>query len=250
MMRTTITVSLALVAFLSGNILQAGGHDGSGHTRKMGQYSGFEGNEAELGAAVGESIMKISPSKGPEHDFEGREKTLGEAVATAIKIMNVESGYQHEMNDALVKMTLNFIQFSKDHDLIDEMVAEEIATGMPMMSRVRKMIEKTGNKDLALIAVTEQTACFYQLVFETQREPGKLTYKSPFGNVLSSTRRLGMHDLTEQEIHEIWTVPRIKGAGMLLGVDLQVTEWQEDGMITISLPAEDLVALNAQALAN
>jgi hypothetical protein len=31
---------------------------------------------------------------------------------------------------------------------------------------------------------------------------------------------------------------------------LQVTEWQEDGMITISLPAEDLVALNAQAMAN
>ncbi len=45
-----------------------------------------------------------------------------------------------------------------------------------------------------------------------------------------------MHDLTEQEIHEIWTIPRIKGAGELLGVDLQVSEWREDGMITISLP--------------
>ncbi|TDJ47210.1 MAG: hypothetical protein E2O52_03445 [Gammaproteobacteria bacterium] len=250
MQRTRITVCLALAGLMASASLHAGSHEGGDHARKMGQYSGFEGEEARLGTAVAAAIMEISPTKGPEHDFSGREKTLGEAVAAAIKIMNVESGYQHEMNDALVKMTLNFIQFAKDHDLIDEMIAEEIATGLPMMSRVRKTIEKTGNKDLALIAVTEQTACFYQLVFETQREPGKLTYKSPFGNVLNSTRRLGMHDLTEQEIHEIWTIPRIKGAGMLLGVDLQVTEWQDDGMITISLSEEDLVALNRLAAAD
>jgi hypothetical protein len=210
--------------------------------RRMGQYSGFEGNEQVLGSEVAKAIMQISPTKGSEHDFNGREKELGLAVGTAIKIMNVESGYKHEMNDALVKMTLNFIQFAKDHDLVDEMIAEEIATGLPMMTRVRKQIEKTGNTELALIAVTEQTACFYQLVQETRREPGILTYKSPFGNVLTSTRRLGMHDLTEQEIHEIWTVPRIKGAGDLLGVDLQVSEWQEDGLITISLPANKVAA--------
>jgi len=210
--------------------------------RRMGQYSGFEGNEQALGTEVAKAIMEVSPTKGDEHDFTGREKELGLAVGTAIKIMNVEASYEHEMNDALVKMTLNFIQFAKDHDLIDEMIAEEIATGMPMMTRVRKVIEKTGNTELALIAVTEQTACFYQLVQETQREPGKITYQSPFGTVLVNTRRLSMHDLTEQEIHEIWTIPRIKGAGELLGVDLQVSEWREDGMITISLPANKLAA--------
>jgi len=165
--------------------------------RRMGQYSGFEGNEQVLGAEVAKAIMEVSPTQGDEHDFTGREKELGLAVATAIKIMNVEASYEHEMNDALVKMTLNFIQFAKDHDLIDEMIAEEIATGMPMMTRVRKVIEKTGNTELALIAVTEQTACFYQLVQETQREPGKITYQSPFGTVLVNTRRLSMHDLTE-----------------------------------------------------
>jgi hypothetical protein len=204
--------------------------------RRMGQYSGFEGDEQALGAEVAQAIMEASPTKGSEHDFTGREKELGLAVGTAIKIMNVESGYKHEMNDALVKMTLNFIQFAKDNDLVDEMITEEIATGIPMMTRVRKVIDKTGNTELALIAVTEQTACFYQLVQETQREPGKITYQSPFGNILENTRRFGMHDLTEQEIHEIWTIPRIEGAGELLGVNLQVSEWQEDGMITISLP--------------
>lgn len=216
-------------------------------SRRMGQYSGFEGNETALGTAVAEAIRQTSPTKGNEHDFTGREKELGLAVGTAIKIMNVESGYKHEMNDALVKMTLNYIQFAKDNDLVDAMIDEEIATGIPMMTRVRKLIERTGNTELALIAVTEQTACFYQLVQETQREPGKITYRSPFSIVLASTRKLGMHDLTEKEIHEIWTIPRIKGAGQLMGVDLQVSQWRDDGMITISLPAAAMAAAGSAA---
>lgn len=236
--RLTAAVTALLISF--GSVA----HADDGAHRRMGQYSGFEGNEQALGAEVAKAIMTASPTKGSEHDFSGREKDLGLAVGTAIKILNVESGYEHEMNDALVKMTLNFIQFAKDHDLVDEMITEEIATGIPMMSRVRKLIEKTGNAELALIAVTEQTACFYQLVQETQREPGKLTYKSPFSTVLASTRKLGMHDLTEQEIHEIWTIPRIKGAGELMGVDLQVSEWRDDGLITISLPENKLARLN------
>lgn len=238
MPKATITALLTACALLASATIQAGGHGGGGGGghKKMGQYSGFEGNEAALGAAVAAAIAEVSPTKGSEHDFEGREKTLGLAVSAAIKTLNANSAYQHEMNDALIKMTLNFIQFAKDNDLVDEMITEEIATGLPMMTRVRKVIEKTGNTELALIAVTEQTACFYQLVLDTQREPGKITYQSPFSTVLAATTRMGMHDLTEKEIHEIWTVPRIKGAGDLMGVDLQVSEWRDDGMITISLP--------------
>jgi len=55
---------------------------------------------------------------------------------------------------------------------------------------------------------------------------------------------MGMHDLTEKEIHEIWTVPRIKGAVDLMGVDLQVSDWREDGMITISLPETRVAQAN------
>jgi len=237
MTRTAIKVLVTTLSLLCSIAALAGAHAGQAEQhRQIGQYSGFEGNEEALGAAVAAAIAEASPTQGPEHDFSGREDTLGLAVSAAIKIMNANSGYQHEMNDALVKMTLNYIQFAKDNDLVDEMIAEEIATGIPMMTRVRKVIEKTGNQELALIAVTEQTACFYQLVLDTEREPGKITYQSPYRTVLASTTRLGMHDLTEQEIHEIWTVPRIKGAGELLGVDLQVSEWREDGTITISLP--------------
>lgn len=216
----------------------AGGHE----RRTLGKYSGFESNEAELGAAVAAAIKEISPNNDAKHDFAGREAMLGRYVAAAIKTLNANRVYQHEMNDALVKMTLNYIQFAKNNDMMDEIVDLEIETQFPLMSRVRQMIEKTGNSELALIAVTEQTACFYQLVDTTIREPGKLTYKSPFGTVLTQTRRLGMHDLTEQEIHERWTVPRIKRSAEIMGVDLQISDWREDGMITISVPENKLAA--------
>jgi hypothetical protein len=205
--------------------------------RQIGQYSGFESDEQILGAAVAEAILEVSPSKSEKHDFKGREETLGLAVSTIIKTMNVESSYTHEMNDALVKMTLNYIQFAKDHDLVDDMIDEETRVQFPMLNRMRKLIEKTGNQELALIAVTEQTTCFYQLVENTTRQPGKLTYVSPFGNVLDVTRKLGQHDLTEEEIHNIWTIPRLRRSAETLGVDLQISEWNDDGIITISLPA-------------
>ena len=145
MKRSRSIALLTTLVLLGSAAAHAGAHEGKGEGhRKMGQYSGFEGNEAELGAAVAAAIAAASPTQGPEHDFSGREENLGLAVAAAIKIMNASAGYQHEMNDALVKMTLNFIQFAKDQDLVDEMITEEIATGIPMMTRVRKLIEKTG----------------------------------------------------------------------------------------------------------
>jgi hypothetical protein len=210
--------------------------------RKIGQYSGFEGQEELLGAAVADAIAQASPTGSEQHDFSDQEKTLGLAVGTAIKTINVSTGYTHEMNDALVKMTLTYIQFAKDRNLMSEVIDEEVRIQFPMLTRIRKVIESTDNQELALIAVTEQTSCFYQLVPETLREPGKLTYKSPFGNVLAATRRMGQHDLTEEEIHNIWTVPRLKRSAEVLGVDLQISEWQDDGMITISLPVNQAVA--------
>jgi hypothetical protein len=236
-----LTAAGTLCITLAGH---AGGHDGAG--RPFASLSGFEGQEEMLGAAVADAIREVSAEPTADHDFTGREKTLGHAVATAIRTMNVREPYQHEMNDALVKMTLTHIQFAKDNGLLDEMIAEEIRIQRPMLERVGKMIEQPGRQELAIIAMTDRTACFYQLVEEADREPGKITYRSPFGNVLAVTRKLGQHDLTEQEIHEIWTVPRIKGQAAVMGVDVEVSEWREDGVITISLP-EDVRAAMANA---
>jgi hypothetical protein len=232
-----MNVKSIISAAVLGTLLLSSALPAADGQRQIGQYSGFESQENILGAAVAEAILQVSPTKAEAHNFKGREETLGRAVSTIIKTMNVESSYTHEMNDALVKMTLGYIQFAKDHDLVDDMIDEEARIQFPMLNRIRRLIEKTGNRELALIAVTEQTTCFYQLVDDTSREPGELTYVSPFGNVLNVTRELGQHDLTEQEIHTIWTVPRLRRSAETLGIDLQISEWNDDGIITISLPA-------------
>ena len=72
-------------------------------------------------------------------------------------------------------MTLNQIQFAKDHDLLDALIENEVRTQAPMLIRVGKLIEKTGNQELALQAITDRTACFYQLVDRAYREPGSIT---------------------------------------------------------------------------
>ena len=88
--------------------------------RGFAELSGFEGSESALGAAVAKAILEASPTKGPEHDFSGREEMLGQGVATVIRTLNVREPYQHETNDALVKMTLTYIQFAKQHELLED----------------------------------------------------------------------------------------------------------------------------------
>ena len=234
----------AIALLIASTLAQAG--EGQ---RNFAQYSGFEGNEQKLGEAVAKTIMNISPTgftpaSNTGHDFSDplRQKRLGLAVSTAIKTINSDEPYMHEMNDALVKMTLTYLQFAKDNDLLDEMIQMEVRTQFPMLTRVGKMIEETGNQELALLAITDRTACFYQLVEEADREPGSITFRSPYGNVLAQTYRLGQHDLTEKEIHEIWTIPRIKGQAEVMGVEVEVSEWRDDGMVTISVPQITMAA--------
>jgi hypothetical protein len=48
-----------------------------------------------------------------------------------------------------------------------------------------------------------------------------------------------MFTITEQEIHEQFTVPTLKGYGRVLGVEVDVTPWSDDRMITISIVPPD-----------
>lgn len=202
--------------------------------KKLGQYSGFEGREAALGKALVEPIKSADPKDDATHDFTGREEALGFATSTVIKTLNHNSGYQHEMNDALVKMTLTHIQFAKNKNLLKEAVTEDVEQQKIQLLRVKRLMEKTGNKDLAIVAIFEQTTCFFQLVDRTKRAPNTITYKSPYNVVLEQTVRMGIQDLTEKEIHENWTIPRMKAYADILGVKIDVSPWQDDGMITIT----------------
>jgi hypothetical protein len=238
MNRITNNSSLFLVATLMAATAFAGGHKGGGDPSKkqIGQYSGFEGNEAALGAVVVEAIAGVANDKGEKHNFAGKELEVGLAVSKMIKTMNSNSAYQHEMNDALVKMTLEFMQYAKNEGKLEVVARKDAMTQFPMLSRVGKIVEATGKKELALVAITDQTTCFFQLAGEVERGPGFVRYRAPYGNVLTQTRRMGMHDLTEQEIHEQWTAPHIDVWSEILGVNIEISEWQEDGMVTLSIP--------------
>jgi hypothetical protein len=235
MTRALISALMALTVSLLFNAAFAGAHSEGGH-KQIGQYSGFEGNEDVLGAAVVAAILAAGDTEDQKFNFAGRELEVGLAASKMIKTLNSNSAYQHEMNDALVKMTLEFMQHAKNEGQLAKVANDDAMTQFPMLSRVAKMIDKTGNQELALKAITDQTTCFFQLAGQVEREPGMVTYRAPYGHVLTQTRRMGMHDLTEQEIHEKWTITHINVWSEVLGVDIEITDWQEDGMVTIYIP--------------
>ncbi|MBM3514677.1 MAG: hypothetical protein FJX59_13330 [Alphaproteobacteria bacterium] len=190
---------------------------------------------AERAAKGGGERPRGERTVGRYTGYEGKERDLGLIMNMVYKTLEDNDSYQHEVNDALVKSHLSHMQFAKDNNLVAEGVQHEIDTEEPMLRRVGKMIEKSGDKELALKAVFDQTTCHWQLVLDTEMKPGMRRYRSPWTNVLTQTTRLGQHDITEQWIHENWTIPRMKGYSKLLGVELEVSPWRDDGMITVSI---------------
>ncbi len=167
--------------------------------------------------------------------FEGREPMLGQAVAMAIRTLADTVPYQHEMNDALVKMHLTALQFAKNQGLVAEFVAHDVRTMAPMLGRMRAAIDKTGNRELALVGMFDRTACHYQLCLDTEVVPGRRTFTAPFGVVLAMGTRIGQFDMTETEIHEIWTRPRFLGYADACGVQIDVSDIGTDRKISVRL---------------
>jgi len=187
--------------------------------------------------AISASALAADRQVGQYSPFPDRTSELGEIMQMVFMTLNHSSpAYEHQINDALVKMTLGHIQFAKDNDLLQEVVDEEIRIQSPMLLRVAKMIEITGNKELALKAVFEQTTCHFQLVLRTEMQPGVRRFISPFGHVLEQTVRLGQHDLTEEEIYKVWLKPRYERYGEVLGVPLEVDPWDPNtNLITVRI---------------
>jgi hypothetical protein len=173
--------------------------------------------------------------EGTSSGFEGREEMLGRAVAIALRTLKDTMPYQHEMNDALVKMHLNSVQFAKNKGLSAEYVSHDVKTMMPMLLRMKGIIEKTGNKEVALIGMFERTPCLYQLCLDLEVAPGKRSFTFPYTHVLDIARRIGQFDLTDQELHDIWLKPRLLGYAEVMGVKIHVSDIGPDHKVTVSL---------------
>ncbi|MDP7128082.1 MAG: hypothetical protein QGI00_10715, partial [Candidatus Marinimicrobia bacterium] len=55
------------------------------------------------------------------------------------------------------------------------------------------------------------------------------------GLILEHTIRLGQHDLTEKEVHDIWIKKRYQAFAEVIGVDLSISDLGEDGNVTIKV---------------
>ena len=171
----------------------------------------------------------------PPTGMEGREEDLAKAMQMLVKTIKIQQPYPHDTNDALLKAHLNAIQFAKNQGLLEELVAHDSATMQPILGRCKAMIEKTGNKELALVMNFERTGCHFQMVLETENKPGKRTFIFPFKKVLNAAKRLGQFDLTEEEILEKWWKPRYMNYAKALGVEFKISDLDENGRITVEL---------------
>jgi len=167
--------------------------------------------------------------------FEGREDILGRGLVQLLKTIMADVPYQHHLNDAVLKAHLTSIQFAKNHGMLPQLVAHDVKALEPVNKRVGQMVATTGNPEYGLAALFERTDCWYQLVLEWKVEPGRRIWRSPFHTVLEMGKRIGQFDLTEQEIHEQWTTPRLLGYARDQGISIRVSPWKNDGWLFCEL---------------
>lgn len=178
---------------------------------------------------------KVVDSYKTQSGFEGYETELGQSINVVLKMLSNHAGYAHEMNDPLVKAHLLAIQFAKNNGTLADYVEHDIKTMLPINKRMKQIIEKTGEKEIALVGLFDRTACHYALALDSDGKGNTRSWTSPFKTVLDAAGRIGQFDLTEEEIHENWTKPRLHGYARDMGVEIRVSDLDEDRRITVEL---------------
>ena len=167
--------------------------------------------------------------------FEGYENELGKSINVVLKMLSNHAGYAHELNDPLVKAHLLAIQFAKNNGNLDQYIQHDIDTMAPINIRMKNIIEKTGEKEIALVGLFDRTACHYALALDTEGKGMSRTWSEPFNHVLTACKKIGQFDLTPEEIHETWTRPRLVGYAKAMGVNLKVSDIGPDRQITAEI---------------
>lgn len=178
---------------------------------------------------------KVVDSYKTNSGFEGYETELGQSINVVLKMLSNHAGYAHEMNDPLVKAHLLAIQFAKNNGTLADYVEHDVKTMLPINKRMKQIIEKTGEKEIALVGLFDRTACHYALALDSDGKGNSRSWTSPFKTVLDAAGRIGQFDLTEEEIHENWTKPRLHGYAKDMGVEIRVSDLDENRRITVEL---------------
>lgn len=226
-----------LISWLMKKMMASAGANGAAGASGMPGSGGGPPPWVKAMLAGGGAPQSMAAMLATSSGFEGREKLLGDAVAMAIRTLKDSTPYQHDMNDALVKMHLNSVQFAKNAGVLADYVTHDIQTMQPMLHRLKGMIDKTGEREIALAGIFDRTTCLYQLCLDLKSEPGKRSFTFPFSKVLAISRGIGQFDLTDDEVHRQWLKPRIEGYAAVLGVKLDISDIGPDNRVVVSLAA-------------
>jgi hypothetical protein len=178
---------------------------------------------------------KVVESYKTNSGFEGYEKELGQSINVVLKMLSNHAGYAHELNDPLVKAHLLAIQFAKNMDALEQYIQHDLDTMAPINERMRMIIEKTGEKEIALVGLFDRTACHYGLALDSEGSGHSRTWSEPFNHVLTACKKIGQFDLTPEEIHENWTKPRLYGYAKAMGAEIKISDIGADRKITVEL---------------
>jgi hypothetical protein len=200
----------------------------------------FEDKQADIGRAVADLIAE---KLGKEGDLiAGRDEEFGRVLSNVVRTFQTLVPYHHQGNDGLIKETLKWYEFASREDIVDAVIQHEAESMQNILGERGQWAARTGRLELALDAITTPT-CFRDLMLGegfhlTDRV---LTYKSPFGRVIEKGHLRGIwRNLTEERIHNIWTIPRYAAFSKILGVHFKVSPWDEETkMITITVSAAD-----------
>jgi hypothetical protein len=192
----------------------------------------------EIGRAASDMIAeKIGIS---EDLIQGRNAEFGRILANAVRTFNMQLPYKHQANDALIKEQLKCLDYAQTRCCEAEMISHDVASMKEIFEERRYWIEETGDITLALDAITTPT-CFRDLTvaegMQFNADRSSITYVSPYKRILEKGWLRGIWTgLTEQYIHDVWTIPRFKGYQNHFGVEFRVSEWNEDDrIVTISV---------------
>ena len=205
-------------------------------------------SQAELGEEIGAILTKYAGSS--ENLVTGREAEFGRAITNVVRTFQMSQPYEHRANDALVKRDLEWLQYLSDKGLMADAVRHDIKIKTPLFQRRGEYIKATGNVALALDSLTD-ASCFRDMVVAAgfTKTSTELSYVSPYKEVLAAGTKRGMFTITEQEIHEQFTTTTLEGYAEVLGVDVEISEWNADRVITISIVTPDTSAQPLQTQA-
>ena len=196
---------------------------------------------AEIGRAVADLVAERIGTT--DNLIEDRDAEFGRIIGNTIRTFQMKLPYYHQGNDALIKEQLKWVDFAFSAGKVDEMIEWDVESMREILSERVYWIEQTGDVSLALDAITTPT-CFRDLVaaegFEFHDNRHRVSYLSPYKRILEKGWKRGIWtNLTEQKIHEKWTIPRFRGYADHLQVKLVFSAWNEETRI-IEISVEPL----------